>query len=75
MHIRHLEIFNIDKVVPVDVLPVFLADRYYYTAIYPGAFYISHEFPCQSLPLSTTILNDKWLDVFSCLWTIYLHVF
>ena len=27
MHIRHLEyIFSVDKVVPVDVLPVFLAD-------------------------------------------------
>ena len=45
MRIRHLEeISSIDKVVPVDVLLVF--GRYYYTAIYPGAFYRSHKFPC-----------------------------
>ena len=58
MHIRHLEyIFSIDKVVPVDLFPVF--DRYYYNAIYPGAFFRrSHKFPYQSLLLSTTVLND-----------------
>ena len=33
--------------------------RYYYTAIYPGAFFCgSHKFPYQSLLLSTTVLND-----------------
>ena len=33
--------------------------RYYYTAIYPVAFfYRSHKFPCRSLLLSTTVLND-----------------
>ena len=40
MHIRHLEyIFSIDKVVPVDLFPVFFG-RYYYNAIYPGAFFV-----------------------------------
>ena len=34
MHIKHLEYtFSIDKVVPVQFL-----GRYYYNAIYPGAF-------------------------------------
>ena len=33
-------------------------DRYYYIAIYPGEFYGSHTFPCQSLLLSTIVLND-----------------
>ena len=38
MHIRHLEwIFSIDKVIPMDVLPVFFG--YCYTVIYPGAFF------------------------------------
>ena len=38
MHIRHLEqIFSIDKVVPVDLIPFF--GRYYYNVIYPGAFF------------------------------------
>ena len=33
--------------------------RYYYTAIYPGAFFCgSHKFPYRSLLLSTTVLND-----------------
>ena len=60
MHIRHLElIFSIDKIVPVDVLPVFC--RYYYNAIYTGAFYGSHTFPCRSLLLSTTVLNERLL--------------
>ena len=36
----------------------FLADIYNYNAIYPGAFYGSHTFPCRTLLLSTTILND-----------------
>ena len=37
MYIRHLEqIFSIDKIVPVDLFPVF--GRYYYNAIYLGAF-------------------------------------
>ena len=38
MHIKHLEkIFSIDKVVPVDLFPVFFG-RYYYSDIYPGTF-------------------------------------
>ena len=38
MHIRHLEqIFSIDKVVPVDLFPVF---GRYYNAIYPGEFFM-----------------------------------
>ena len=46
MRIRHLEqIFSIDKVVPVDVLSILLAD--------------SHTFLYESLLLSTTILNDR----------------
>ena len=37
MYIRHFEqIFSIDKVVPVDLFQFF--GRYYYNAIYPGAF-------------------------------------
>ena len=47
MRIRHQNFFRADKVVPVDVLPVF--GTYYYTAIYPGAFlqepYISLSIP------------------------------
>ena len=61
MHIRHLElIFSIDDVVPVDVLPGFLADTitFYLSRC---VFYISHTFPCQSLLLSTTVLNDTLL--------------
>ena len=30
--------FNVDKVVPVDVLRQFFGNSYYYTATYPGAF-------------------------------------
>ena len=37
MHIKHLKYtFSNDKVVPVDILPIF--GRYYYNAIYPGVF-------------------------------------
>ena len=32
--------------------------KYYYTAIYPGAFG-SHKFPYRSLLLSTTVLNES----------------
>ena len=39
MYIRHFEqIFSIDKVVPVDLFQFF--GRYYYNAIYPGAFFM-----------------------------------
>ena len=38
--------------------------RYYYNAIYPGTFYRSHTFPCRSLLLSTTILNDNIIYLF-----------
>ena len=59
MYIRHLEqIFSIDKVVPVDLFPVFwqiLLQCYLSRYI----FCRSHKFPCQSLLLSTTILNDN----------------
>ena len=36
MRIGYLE-FSVDKVVPADILPIF--GRYYYTTIYPGAFF------------------------------------
>ena len=59
MHIRHLEkIFSVDKVVPVDVLPVFLTDAITLLFI-QGRFYGSQTFPHQSLLLSTTVHNDK----------------
>ena len=62
MHIRHFEwIFSIDEVVPVDVLPVFwqiLLQCY----LSRWVFCRSHKFPCQSLLLSTTVLNHKELD-------------
>ena len=59
MRIRHLEqIFSIDKVVPIDVLPVFQQILLHcYLSKY--IFYGSHQFPCRSLLLSTTILNDN----------------
>ena len=53
MHITHLKyIFSIDKV------PSFLAD--YITMLFiQVCFYGSHKFPCRSLLLSTTVLNDR----------------
>ena len=60
MSIRHLEkIFSVDKVVPVDILPVFLADTITLLFIQVH-FYGSHKFPCQSLLLSTIVLNDNF---------------
>ena len=58
MHITHLEwTFSIDKVVPVDVLAVVLAGTI--TKLFIQVhFYRNHIFPCRSLLLSTTILND-----------------
>ena len=57
MHIRHLDqIFSIDKVVP-DVLPVFSAQTITMLFIQVH-FYRSLTFPCWSLLLSTTVLND-----------------
>ena len=57
MYIRHLEqIFSIDKVVPVDLFPIFLADTITMLFI-QVCFYGSHKFPCRSLLLSTTVLN------------------
>ena len=50
-------IFVIDSIVPIDIWLVFWGDDYY-KAAYPGAFLGSHSFPCQSLLLRTTILND-----------------
>ena len=59
MYTRHLEqIFSIGKVVPVDLFPVFwqiLLQCYLSRCV----FYGSHKFPCQSLLLSTTVLNDN----------------
>ena len=67
MHIKHLEwIFSIDKGVPVDVFPVFqqvLLHCYVSRCI----FYESHTFPCRSLLLSTTVLNDIKM--------VYIHKF
>ena len=60
MYIRHLEqIFSIDNVVPVDLFLVFwqiLLQCYLSRCV----FYRSHKFPCRSLLLSTTVLNDTW---------------
>ena len=50
-------IFSIDNVVPVDVLPVFSVDTITMLFIQVH-FYRRHTFPCLSLLLSTTILND-----------------
>ena len=49
MHVRHIEyIFSIDKVVPVDLFPVFLADTI--TVLFIQVhFYGSYIFPCRSL--------------------------
>ena len=49
--------FSIDKVVPVHVWPVFLADTFTRLFIREH-FYGSHAFPCPFLLLSTTVLND-----------------
>ena len=59
MHIRYLEyIFSSDRVIPVDLFPVFSADTI--TVLFIQVhFYGSHTFPCQSLLLSTTVLNDN----------------
>ena len=61
MYIKHLEqISSIDKVVPVDLFPVFwqiLLQCYLSRCV----FYVSHKFPCRSLLLSTTVLNDTHL--------------
>ena len=58
MHIRHHEqIFSIDKVVPVELFPVFwqiLLQCYLSRCV----FYGSLKIPCRSPLLSTTILND-----------------
>ena len=58
MHITHLEwTFSIDKVVPVDVLAVFLAGTI--TKLFIQVhFYRNPTFPYGSLLLSTTVLND-----------------
>ena len=59
MHIRHLEkIFSINKVVPVDLFPVF--GRYYYIADYPGAFFVEaiNFLIDPYYYVSTTVLND-----------------
>ena len=59
MHVRHLEeFFSIDKVVPVDLFPAFLADTITVLFIHV-CFYGSHTFLCRSLLLSTTVLNDN----------------
>ena len=59
MHIGHLEqIFSIDKVVPVAS---FLADTITMLFI-QVCFYGSHKFPCRSLLLSATVLNDTYLQ-------------
>ena len=54
MRIRHPEqIFSINKVVPVDALPVFLADTI--TPLFIQVHFCGiHTFPCQSLLLSTS---------------------
>ena len=63
MCIRHLEqIFSVDIVVPIDLLPVFQQILCITLLFYPGAFYRSHKFPYLSLLLSTTILNDTVLE-------------
>ena len=62
MFIRHLEqIFSIDKVVPVDLFPVFwqiLLQCYLSRCI----FYRSHKFSCRSLLSNTTVLNTTVLN-------------
>ena len=65
MHIR--QIFSVDKVVPVDLFPVvwqILLQCYFPRCV----FYGSHKFPCQTLLLSTTILNDmeNWVVSAMC---------
>ena len=56
MCIRHVEyIFSIDKVIPVDVLRVFLVDTITMLFI-QVCFCRSHTFPCRSLLLSATVL-------------------
>ena len=64
MHIRHLEkIFSIDEVVPIDVLPVFLADTI--TMLFMQVrFCGSHTFPYQFLLLNTITPNDTYFLAF-----------
>ena len=60
MYIRYLEqIFSIDKVVPVDLFPVFWQIRTITMLFIQVRFLWKPYFPCRSLLLSTTILNDN----------------
>ena len=60
--IRHFKyIFSINKVVPVDLFPVFwqiLLQCYLSRCVFCG----SHKFPYRSLLLSTTVLNDSIVE-------------